>query len=130
MRSALIAWSTLLVADLDSEAPNTAIAETRASPTISADAVCAVRRGLRMEFSRPSFPGSPKILASGRPITPETGRAIAGVSMATPMKRPTAPAPTSWIAGMVRPTASRAMPTTVSPAPQETRRRSELSPVP
>ena len=60
MRSALIAWSTLLVADLDSDAPNTAIADTRASPTISAEAVCAVRLGLRMEFSRPSFPGSPR----------------------------------------------------------------------
>ena len=57
MRSALIAWSTLLVADLDSEAPKTAIAETRARPTIRAEAVCAVRRGLRMEFSRPSLPG-------------------------------------------------------------------------
>ena len=37
MRSALIAWSTLLVADLDSEAPNTDIAATRARPTMSAD---------------------------------------------------------------------------------------------
>ena len=51
-----MAWSTLAVADLDSDAPNTAMAETSASPTISADAVWAVRRGLRMEFSRPSRP--------------------------------------------------------------------------
>ena len=46
-----MALSTLLVADRDSEAPNTAMAETSARPTMSADAVCAVRRGLRMEFS-------------------------------------------------------------------------------
>ena len=51
-----MALSTLLVADVDSDAPNTAMAETRASPTISADAVWAVRRGLRMEFSRPAGP--------------------------------------------------------------------------
>jgi hypothetical protein len=44
---------TLLVLDFDSEAPNTAIVETRARPTMSAAEVCAVRRGLRIEFSRP-----------------------------------------------------------------------------
>ena len=62
MRSALIAWSTLLVADRDTEAPNTDIAATRARPTMSAEAVWAVRRGLRMEFSRPElarFPEQP-----------------------------------------------------------------------
>ena len=90
-RSALIAWSTLLVADSDSDAPNTAIAETRASPTMSAEAVCAVRRGLRMEFSRPSLPGVAEQSASGRPITLDSGRAAAGASMATPMKTQTAP---------------------------------------
>ena len=52
---------------MDSDAPNTAMAETRASPTMRAEAVCAVRRGLRMEFSRPSFPGTPRTRASGPP---------------------------------------------------------------
>ena len=85
-RSALIAWSTLLVADSDSDAPNTAIADTRASPTMSAEAVWAVRRGLRMEFSRPSGPGVPSSAASGRPSRPDSGRATAGASIATPMK--------------------------------------------
>ena len=69
MRSALMALSTLLVAERDREAPNTAMAETRASPTIRADAVCAVRRGLRIEFSRPSRPDIPSRRASGRPMT-------------------------------------------------------------
>ena len=54
-----MALSTLLVADLDSDAPNTAMVDTRARPTMSAEAVCAVRRGLRMEFSRPSLPEMP-----------------------------------------------------------------------
>ena len=65
IRSALMALSTLLVADRDSDAPNTAMAETRARPTISADDVCAVRRGLRMEFSRPSRPDMPSRRAPG-----------------------------------------------------------------
>ena len=85
MRSALMAWSALLVADFDSEAPNTAIAETRAKPTMSAAAVWAVRRGLRMEFSRPSLPATPSSRGSGRPITLDSGRARAGDSVATPM---------------------------------------------
>ena len=37
------------------------------------------------------LPRLPSIRASGRPITPDTGRAIAGESMATPMNRQTAP---------------------------------------
>jgi hypothetical protein len=39
IRPALIAWSALLLADFDSEAPNTEIAATRARPTMSAEAV-------------------------------------------------------------------------------------------
>ncbi len=109
-RSALIAWSTLLVADSDSDAPNTAIADTRASPTMSAEAVCAVRRGLRMEFSRPSCPGVPSSAASGRPSTLDSGRAIAGASIATPTKTHTAPTPTSATTGFDSPMASSATP--------------------
>ena len=55
-----MALSTLCVADRDNDAPKTAMAETSASPTMSADAVWAVRRGLRMEFSRPSRPDMPE----------------------------------------------------------------------
>ncbi len=62
---------------------------------MSAAAVWAVRRGLRMEFSRPSLPGSPSTRASGRPIAPESGRAAAGASMAAPTKMHTEPTPTS-----------------------------------
>ena len=102
-----MALSTLLVADFDSDAPNTAMAETRASPTIRAAAVCAVRRGLRMEFSRPSRPEIPSRRASGRPITLAMGRATAGASMATPTKISTAPRPTSAMAGCGQPEGER-----------------------
>src|ERR1700722_16201474 len=100
IRSALMAWSALLVADRDTEAPNTDIAATRARPTMSAAAVCAVRRGLRMEFSRPSLPGSPSTRASGRPITLDSGRAMAGAKGAAPRKIATAPTPTRGMAGL------------------------------
>src|ERR1039458_10526011 len=73
MRSARTASSTLAVADLDSEAPNTDIAATRARPTMRAEAVWAVRRGLRIEFSRPSWPDTPSTRASGRPLTLQLG---------------------------------------------------------
>ena len=60
--------------------------DTSASPTISAEAVCAVRRGLRIEFSRPSFPEMRKARAIGRPITLAIGRATVGASIPMPMK--------------------------------------------
>ncbi len=62
---------------------------------MSADAVWAVRRGLRIEFSRPRRPDIPRRRASGRPNTLDIGRATAGASRATPMKISTAPRPTS-----------------------------------
>ncbi len=123
IRSALMALSTLAVAERDREAPNTAMAETRASPTIRADDVWAVRRGLRMEFSRPSRPEVPSSRASGRPMTLAMGRATAGASMATPTKTSTAPRPTTAMAGAVSPRASRSTPTTVMTPPRMKRRR-------
>jgi hypothetical protein len=124
---ALIALSTLLVADLDSDAPNTAIVATRASPTIRAEAVCAVRRGLRMEFSRPSLPAIPKTRASGRPITLAIGRATTGASIPIPMKTANAPSPTNSIAGLVRPTTSAATPSRAIAEPMTIRRREDSS---
>ena len=123
--SALIAWSALAVADLDSEAPKTAIAETRARPTMRAAAVWAVRRGLRMEFSRPSFPATPSSRGSGRPITLTSGRATAGESVATPRNSAAAPSPTSWMAGLASPVPSRTAPARASTVPAMKRRRSE-----
>ena len=107
----------LLVVDLDSDAPNTDMAETSASPTMRAAAVWAVRRGLRMEFSRPNRPEIPSRRATGRPIALAIGRATIGANMPTPMKIPTAPRPTSTIARLASPTPS------TSDAEDDTRRR-------
>ena len=68
--------------------------DTRARPTMRADDVCAVRRGLRIEFSRPNFPEIRKARASGRPRALDIGRATIGASMPMPMKMATAPRPT------------------------------------
>ena len=106
----MIALSTLLVTDFDTEAPNTAMVDTRAIPTNSAEAVWAVRRGLRIEFSRPSFPEIPKRRASGRPITLAIGRATTGASIPRPMKMAKAPRPTNWMAGFESPKTSTATP--------------------
>ncbi len=86
--------------DLESEAPKTAMVETRASPTMRAEAVCAVRRGLRMEFCRPSLPEIPSSRARGLPITLAIGRATTGANMPIPMNRATAPSPTSGDGGL------------------------------
>ena len=64
---------------------------TRASPIIRAAAVEAVRRGLRMAFSRARVPGSRNALANGQPISRASGRAISGLRMATPKNTITAP---------------------------------------
>ena len=127
IRSARMALSTLLVAELDSEAPKTEMTETRASPTMSAEAVCAVRKGLRMEFSRPSRPDTPSNRAKGRPMTPAIGLARAGARRATPMKMRTAPRPTSAMAGFVSPKASATAPSSVTTPPRVKRRLSEIS---
>ena len=125
MASALMALSTLLVADLDNDAPNTAMVDTRASPTISADDVCAVRLGLRIEFSRPSFPEIPNSAANGRPSMLDIGRATTGASIPMPRKTATAPTPTSSMAGWVNPMARSAMPRIPMTEPMMTLRPSD-----
>ena len=125
MYSALIAWSMLLVAERDSEAPNTAMVETRASPTISAAAVCAVRRGLRIEFSRPRRPAIPSAAASGRPMVLAKGRATSGASIPTPTKMPTAPSPRAGWPGRSAPGRAARCRATVTAEPTTTRRRDD-----
>ena len=85
------------------DAPNTDMADTRAMPTMRADAVCAVRRGLRIEFSRPSRPGIPVRRATGRPIALASGRAKPGATMEVPTKMPSAPRPTRATTGTDEP---------------------------
>jgi hypothetical protein len=57
------------------EAPMTVKALTRARPTMSADAVAAVRRGLRRAFSRARWPVVPQMRGRTAPTTRTNGRA-------------------------------------------------------
>ena len=122
-----MASSTLAVADFETEAPNTAMAETRAMPIMSAEAVWAVRRGLRIEFNRPSFPAAPNARASGRPIAADNGRATAGASMATPKRTSRAATATSNTFGSVSPMASTTPPIMLTAAPRMSWRRGVTS---
>ena len=97
MKSALSVRSRTTVVDALADAPNTATNTTRPSPIINAEAVAAVRRGFRIEFSRPSLPGTP-VRRIGSPMPAATGRAISGMSIATPMNVRATPIPTNWSA--------------------------------
>ena len=55
-----IALSIDVAIDVLAEAANTVMKATSATPIISADAVAAVRRGLRVAFSRASVPAMPR----------------------------------------------------------------------
>jgi len=70
----------------------TVIPVIRVRPIISADAVAAVRRGLRTEFWRASFPEMPNTRISGAAAAIR-GRERRGVRMKTPMISRTAPSP-------------------------------------
>ncbi len=84
-----MAWA----ADCLIDAPATAKNTTSPTPIINAEAVVAVRLGLRMAFSRASSPVMP-MRARGAPMTRLTGEAKLGASTATPMNTRNAPAPT------------------------------------
>ena len=67
---------------------------TRATPIIRADAVAAVRRGLRRAFSVARWPVAPDTLV-GRPSTFMTGRAITGANTNIPKMMSSTPRPRS-----------------------------------
>ncbi len=79
--------STVSSTDCLMEAPNTVNSVTTATPTISAEAVLAVRRGLRMAFWRASLPLMARRRASGAPSTAAAGRATIGPSRMKPGQR-------------------------------------------
>ena len=82
----------------------TATMHTSAMPIISAEAVAAVRRGLRALFSRASLPEAPSIRGSGAPSARAAGRAMRGLSTATATKITRAPPPISVSVKAVEPT--------------------------
>jgi hypothetical protein len=106
-----------------SDAANTVNSVTMPTPTMSADAVAAVRRGLRMAFCLASVPVRPRSLASGAPRSPATGRATTGPSTTVPSSVMTAPSPTIPSEGSLdrAVAAVRAMPTPARIAPATTR---------
>ena len=84
--------STPCVALAFSDAPITVNKVATATPTISADAVAAVRRGLRSALSRASRPPTPRSAAIGAPSTAAAGRTATGPRTTNPARVPTAPA--------------------------------------
>ena len=68
---------------------------TRPTPIISADALAAVRFGLRIAFSRASSPVMPRVRGSGAPITRLSGSETVRPRIDTPKNTSRAPAPTT-----------------------------------
>ncbi len=66
---------------------------TSARPIISADAVEAVRAGLRIAFPRASLPAVPPILVAGQPRVEASGGTSTFASIATPTNTAAAPTP-------------------------------------
>ena len=89
-----ISWvSTDAATASRTDAANTVTNATRPTPIISADAVAAVRRGLRTAFSRASEPATPRRRVSGRPNAWQIGPATAGPRTARARKPTSAPSP-------------------------------------
>ena len=104
-------------------AASTPTSVTSASPIISADAVEAVRAGLRAELPSASLPAAPPIFVAGQPSTLTSGGTSFGASIEKPMNSATAPTPTASSRSPVdRPLTSRPIsistiaPITVPPA--------------
>ena len=68
---------------------------TRPTPIISADALAAVRLGLRMAFSRANWPVTPRSRGSGAPTARLSGSDDVRPSTDTPKKTSSAPTPTT-----------------------------------
>ena len=83
----------MLEIDALAEAAKIVMKPTSATPIMSADAVAAVRRGLRIAFSRASVPVMPRTLGSGAPMNRLIGRASTGPRTKMPMKIAIAPSP-------------------------------------
>ncbi|GIV00261.1 MAG: hypothetical protein KatS3mg014_1876 [Actinomycetota bacterium] len=127
VRSARSVSSRARVNEASSDAERIVTIVTSARPIMSAEAVAAVRLGLRIAFSRPSRAGIPSP-ATGRPSRRAAGRATSGERLATPRNTRAAPAPTSSAAlddAPERPYPSGSRPPTVTAVPSATRRRNE-----
>ena len=124
VRSARRTSSSVFTADAFSDAANTETNATSPRPIIKAEAVDAVRRGLRLAFSSPSLPVA--VRRNGRPMMAARPRANNGESVATPRNVSAAPSPTSapgFDAPPNRAAEIAAMPSASTIPPTITRRR-------
>ena len=97
---------------------------TRPTPIISADALAAVRLGLRMAFWRANWPVTPRSLGSGAPTARLSGSNTVRPSTDTPKNTSSAPAPTTrtrLAMSANRPVNSAATPRTRTAEPTMTR---------
>ena len=123
-------WATIALVDACVVAAMTAAAPTSAMPIMSAPAVFAVRRGLRVTLPRASLPTGRQPV-NGTASTRRIPRARTGDAASTPIT--TAPAPYPSIAPAWSPVGSSsaattvATPTSTSAPPTIARRRSERS---
>ena len=102
----------------EADAPNTVIIDTSAMPIMRADAVAAVRRGLRRLFSAASCATMPERGRATAAIERTTGRASTGVAEIVPNSMSTMPATNTQIeVSAASFQAARAAPTTKTRAP-------------
>ena len=110
--------------------PNTAIALTSISPRVSANAVAAVRRGLRTALVRASRPTAPNGAATGAPTSADDrpGQRRRAEQHAEDQQQRTEPDQAGRAAaglGARAPATSAAAPSSANTAPMMVRRRSE-----
>ena len=85
--------STMSSIDALTDEPNVVNRATTAVPTISAAALPAMRRGLRIALRRARRPVKPRVTPAPMPSTPAAGRATTGPSTTKPMSIASAPSP-------------------------------------
>ena len=97
-------------------AAKTATKTTSPRPTISADAVVAVRPGLRIAFSRARRPGVSNARSRGQPASAATGRTMWRAVSARPTKTSTAPPAIEAMRAVAAPSLKRPESSIASPA--------------
>ena len=95
MRSPSKESSTMSSIDALTDEPNVVNRATTAVPTISAEALDAMRRGLRIALRRARRPVKPRVALAPAPSTAAAGRATTGPSTTAPTSTPRAPSP-AW----------------------------------
>ncbi len=125
-KSALMSLAKARSAALLTEAPTTLSVVIRVTPMVSAEAVVAVRRGLRTAFSRASLPGVPNSLRSTGANSAITGRDSSGVRTKTPIISAPEPRPTRLTDSEAAPPTRPSAPPTANSRPMVLRTSSDF----